>query len=76
MIAAAALGLPIAAGSTASAKEPETARPIPASAADVRPLLIGASGQDHPLLRVPAVFIPGADGKVTFVYANPDYKTR
>jgi peroxiredoxin len=196
IIASAALGLLIAAGSAASAKEPEPARPVPASATDIRPLLIGASvpevtlrtadgeafdlsaavsrkpavlifyrggwcpycnlhlgqlqeaeadlvklgyqilaispdrpaklaesvekgklsytllsdaamdaarafgiafrvddatvekykgygidleaasGQDHHLLPVPAVFILGTDGKVKFVYANPDYKTR
>ncbi|MDT8389929.1 MAG: peroxiredoxin-like family protein [Lentisphaeria bacterium] len=55
IIASAALGLLIAAGSTASAREPETAPPVPASAADVRPLLIGAS--------VPEVTLRTADGK-------------
>ena len=38
--------------------------------------LEAASGQDHHLLPVPAVFILGTDGTVKFVYANPDYKTR
>lgn len=55
VIASAALGLPIAASYTASARELETARPVPASAADVRPLLIGAS--------VPEVTLRTADGK-------------
>ena len=35
-----------------------------------------ASGQEHHLLPVPAVFIVGTDGRIKFVYANPDYKTR
>lgn len=35
-----------------------------------------ASGETHHLLPVPAVFIVGVDGRVKFVYANPDYKVR
>ncbi len=35
-----------------------------------------ASGETHHLLPVPTVFIVGVDGRVNFVYANPDYKVR
>jgi len=35
-----------------------------------------SSGQNHHLLPVPAVFIVGTDGKINFVYVNPDYKVR
>jgi peroxiredoxin len=38
--------------------------------------LDAASGQSHHLLPVPAVFIIGTDGRIQFVYANPDYKVR
>lgn len=35
-----------------------------------------ASGQDHNLLPVPAVYIVGTDGIIDFRYYNPDYSTR
>jgi peroxiredoxin len=35
-----------------------------------------ASGENHHMLPVPAVFIAGADGVIQFAYANPDYKVR
>lgn len=35
-----------------------------------------ASGENHHMLPVPAVFITGTDGVIQFVYANPDYKVR
>ena len=35
-----------------------------------------ASGHDHHLLPVPAVFIIGTDGVIRFSYANSDYKVR
>ncbi len=35
-----------------------------------------ASGETHHNLPVPAVFVLGADGKVKFVYTNPDHTTR
>jgi peroxiredoxin len=38
--------------------------------------LEAASGQKHHLLPVPAVFVAGADGRIHFVYVNPDYKIR
>lgn len=38
--------------------------------------LEAASGETHHLLPVPAVFIVGTDGVISFVYVNPDYKTR
>lgn len=38
--------------------------------------LEAASGQSHHLLPVPAVFIIGTDGVISFVYANADYKVR
>lgn len=38
--------------------------------------LEAASGQDHHLLPVPAVFIIDADARIRFRYFNPDYKER
>ncbi len=38
--------------------------------------LAASSGQAHQLLPVPAVFLIGADGKIGFAYANPDYRVR
>ncbi len=38
--------------------------------------LEAASGKDHHLLPVPAVFIANRDGRITFRYFNPDYKVR
>jgi peroxiredoxin len=38
--------------------------------------LTDASGRDHHLLPVPAVFLIGTDGVIQFTYANPDYKVR
>lgn len=38
--------------------------------------LEAASGQKHHLLPVPAVFVAGADGRIHFVYVNPDYTIR
>ena len=38
--------------------------------------LEAASGETHHILPVPAVFLTGADGKISFSYANPDYKVR
>lgn len=38
--------------------------------------LEAASGQSHHLLPVPAVFVIGTDGVISFVYANADYKVR
>ena len=35
-----------------------------------------ASGENHHLLPVPAVFLVGTDGVIKFTYANPDYKVR
>lgn len=35
-----------------------------------------ASGENHHMLSVPAVFMAGADGVIQFAYANPDYKVR
>ena len=35
-----------------------------------------ASGQTHHLLPVPAVYIVGTDGIITFRYYNPDYSKR
>ncbi len=35
-----------------------------------------ASGRDHHLLPVPAVFLVGADGVIRYAYANPDYTVR
>ena len=35
-----------------------------------------ASGFEHKQLPVPAVFLIGADGKIQYAYANPDYKVR
>ena len=35
-----------------------------------------ASGQDHHILPVPAVFLIGRDAKIDFRYYNPDYKER
>ncbi len=38
--------------------------------------LEAASGEQHHLLPVPAVFIIGQDGLIKFTYVNPDYKIR
>jgi peroxiredoxin len=38
--------------------------------------LEGDSGETHHLLPVPAVFIVGTDGAITFTYVNPNYKKR
>jgi peroxiredoxin len=38
--------------------------------------LEAASGQSHHLLPVPAVFLVRSDGRITFMYANPNYKVR
>lgn len=38
--------------------------------------LRAASGQNHHLLPVPAVFLVNTDGIITFEYVNPDYKVR
>lgn len=38
--------------------------------------LEAASGQDHHILPVPAVFLIGRDAKIDFRYYNPDYKER
>ena len=38
--------------------------------------LEAASGYEHRQLPVPAVFLIGTDGKIKFMYANPDYKIR
>ena len=38
--------------------------------------LEAASGEKHHLLPVPAVFIVGTDGLISFAYVNPDYKVR
>lgn len=38
--------------------------------------LEGASGEEHHILPVPAVYLIGPDGKVLFSYVNPDYKVR
>lgn len=35
-----------------------------------------ASGENHHMLPVPAVFMAGTDGVIQFAYANPDYKVR
>lgn len=35
-----------------------------------------ASGEKHHILPVPAAFVVGTDGKITFSYANPDHKVR
>lgn len=35
-----------------------------------------ASGENHHMLPVPAVFIAGTNGVIQFAYANPDYKVR
>ncbi len=35
-----------------------------------------ASGENHHLLPIPAVFLVGIDGVIKFTYANPDYKVR
>jgi peroxiredoxin len=35
-----------------------------------------ASGEDHHLLPVPAVFVTGKDGTIEFQYVNPDYRVR
>ena len=35
-----------------------------------------ASGEDHHLLPVPAVFLTGKKGTIEFQYVNPDYRVR
>lgn len=35
-----------------------------------------ASGEQHRMLPVPAVFLIDADGVITFRYYNPDYRER
>ena len=35
-----------------------------------------ASGETHHLLPVPSVFLVDRDGRIVFVYSNPDYKVR
>jgi peroxiredoxin len=35
-----------------------------------------ASGQEHHLLPVPAVFVVDTDGEIRFTHANPNYKVR
>jgi peroxiredoxin len=35
-----------------------------------------ASGEKHHLLPVPSAFVVDGDGKISFAYVNPDYKTR
>ena len=35
-----------------------------------------ASGESHHLLPVPAVFLTGLDGTITYAHADPDYKER
>ena len=34
------------------------------------------SGEKHHILPVPAAFVVGSDGRITFSYANPDHKVR
>ena len=38
--------------------------------------LEAASGHDHHVLPVPAVFLVGTDGVIRFQYVNPDYRIR
>ena len=38
--------------------------------------LVQASGQDHHILPVPAVYLIDAGGTIQFKYTNPDYKVR
>jgi peroxiredoxin len=38
--------------------------------------LEGASGTDHHMLPVPAVFIVGTDGVVRYQYVNPNHRVR
>ena len=38
--------------------------------------ILKASGRNHKQLPVPAVFLVGTDGKITFQYVNPDYSQR
>jgi peroxiredoxin len=35
-----------------------------------------ASGEEHHILPVPAAYIVGTDGKISFAYVNPDYEVR
>jgi len=35
-----------------------------------------ASGEEHHLLPVPAVFVMGKDGRITLEYVNPNHKVR
>lgn len=35
-----------------------------------------ASGENHHILPVPAAYIVGIDGKISFAYVNPDHKVR
>jgi len=38
--------------------------------------LIAASGEGHQQLPVPSVFLINAEGEITFVFSDPDYKKR
>lgn len=38
--------------------------------------LAEASGRDHGLLPVPAVFVIDGEGRIQFTYVNPDYRIR
>ena len=38
--------------------------------------LAEASGQDHGMLPVPAVFVIDGEGRIQFTYVNPDYRIR
>jgi peroxiredoxin len=35
-----------------------------------------ASGQDHHALPIPAIYVVGTDGVITFAHSNPDYRQR
>lgn len=35
-----------------------------------------ASGERHHILPVPAAYVVGTDGKISFAYVNPDHKVR
>lgn len=35
-----------------------------------------ASGEKHHILPVPAAYVVGTDGKITFAYVNPNHKVR
>jgi peroxiredoxin len=38
--------------------------------------LVASAGEDHGQLPVPSVFLIDAEGRVQWVYSNPDYKVR